>query len=261
MQSPDTEQAMDDEIRRFDALGGDWWNETGGFAGLHRLTPPRIAYIRAQTARLIAGRDHHINTPIPFKGLKVVDIGCGGGILAEPLARLGAEVTGIDLSPAAIKAAQAHAAASSLSITYREISAGDLADEGERFDLVIASEVIEHVSNRVTFLKTMARLGHSQPKNRGSTITPSVVIITTINKGLASVLLAKFAAEYVFHLAPKGAHDPKKFVSPATLRGEARAAGIALDDISGIRPDPRHGFRLGGAPIINYAAAGLVTSI
>ncbi len=180
----------------------------------------------------------------------MVDIGCGGGLLAEPLTRLGAKVTGIDMSEAAITAAVAHANAANLSIDYRFISADALADEGERFDLVIASEVIEHVANRAAFLSAMARLGQKDK--------PSVAILTTISRNLIATLLAKYAAEYLLRLAPPGTHEASKFVSPATLRKEASAAGIDLDDITGIRPSAISGFALGGPPVINYAAAGLI---
>lgn len=238
-----------DEISLFDKIGNDWWNEKGIFRALHRLTPVRVQYIRQHISRLRPDDiDRHSRKPL--SGLSVVDIGCGGGLLAEPLTRLGAKVTGIDMSEAAITAATAHANAANLSIDYLLTSAEALADDGERFDLVIASEVIEHVASRAAFLSAMARLGQKDK--------PSVAILTTISRNLMATVLAKYAAEYLLRLAPPGAHEASKFVSPATLRAEASTAGIDLDDITGIRPSVISGFALGGPPVINYAAAGLI---
>lgn len=238
-----------DEIARFDKIGADWWDEAGIFCALHRLTPVRMRYIKHHLARL---RPDSITrkSSTPLAGISVVDIGCGGGLLAEPLARLGANVTGIDMSEVAIDAASAHAKAARLPITYRLISAENLASEGARFDLVIASEVIEHVADRGAFLTAMASLGRRD--------IPAIAIITTISRNMIATVLAKYAAEYLLRLAPPGAHDAAKFITPKTLRREAKAAGINIDDITGIRPSLLSGFALGGPPVINYAAAGLI---
>jgi 2-polyprenyl-6-hydroxyphenyl methylase/3-demethylubiquinone-9 3-methyltransferase len=242
---PDAASIDTDEIGHFETLSSDWWDEKGPFAALQAMTPARVCYIRQQSARLL-------NRPIdtPLEGLSVLDIGCGGGLLAEPLARLGAVVTGIDASAGAIDAARDHAERSNLNITYDHITAEDLAETGVSFDVIIASEVIEHVQDRSSFLSTMARFGHKK--------SLSMVVLTTINRSLVGVALAKYAAEYILNLAPKGTHSAAKFVQPAELKAEAATAGIDIDDITGIRPSLKGGFTLGGPPLVNYAASGVV---
>lgn len=233
------------EIDAFDALASTWWDEGGPFAPLQAMTPARMRYIRQHSARLLC-------RPLdaPLAGLSVLDIGCGGGLLAEPLARLGAVVTGIDASRGAIQTASEHAIRSGIKISYQHISAEELAKTGCSFDLIIASEVIEHVQDRTQFLATLAKFKHK--KNL------SMVVITTINRSLAGVVLAKYAAEYIFNLVPKGTHDGGKFVRPSELKAEAAEAGIDIDDITGLRPSLKGGFALGGPPLVNYAAAGLI---
>ena len=235
-----------DEIDFFDGLSGDWWDPAGPFAALQRMTPARVDYIRRQAARCLAQPPES-----GLEGLDVLDIGCGGGLLAEPLARLGARVTGVDAAPGAIDAARDHAGAVGLDIRYHSGEAGDLA--GEEFDIIVASEVIEHVADRGAFLATMAGFGRAKASGR-----PSLAVLTTINRSVAGVAIGKFAAEYLFRLVPRGAHDPKRFVRPGELRREALAAGIEIDDVTGIRPSLMEGFRLGGPPLVNYAASGLV---
>ena len=233
------------EIGHFETLASTWWDDDGPFAALKAMTPARVRYITSHAARLL-----HQPQSSPLKGLRILDIGCGGGLLAEPLARLGGDVTGIDASEGAIAAARDHANRAGLNITYDHITAEDFADRGLSFDIIIASEVIEHVSDRRGFLATMARFGHAD--------AASMVVLTTINRSIAGVALVKYAAEYVLHLAPKGTHDPHKFVKPSELKAEARDAGIEIDDITGIHPRLGGGFRLGGLPLMNYAAAGLI---
>ena len=233
------------EIGHFETLASTWWDDDGPFAALQAMTPARVRYITSHAARLL-----HQPQSSPLKGLRILDIGCGGGLLAEPLARLGGEVTGIDASEGAIAAARDHANRAGLNITYYHITAEDFADRDLSFDIIIASEVIEHVSDRRGFLATMVRFGHAD--------AASMVVLTTINRSIAGVALVKYAAEYVLHLAPKGTHDPQKFVKPSELKAEARDAGIEIDDITGIHPRLGGGFRLGGLPLMNYAAAGLI---
>ncbi|XDZ65422.1 bifunctional 2-polyprenyl-6-hydroxyphenol methylase/3-demethylubiquinol 3-O-methyltransferase UbiG [Alphaproteobacteria bacterium LSUCC0684] len=247
--SPTAETIDAREIRHFDNLSASWWDRRGPFAALHRMTPARVRYIRQHASRLL-GQDRGAG----LKGLDILDIGCGGGLLAEPLCRLGARVTGIDASAEAINAAKAHADTAGLNITYRAISSEDLVLEmrkkRRRFDIVIASEVIEHVADRQQFLKVMAGFAHTNGV--------SMAVLTTINRSLMGVALGKYAAEYLLNLAPKGTHDPQKFVRPDELRAEAARAGIDLDDITGMRPTLFGDFALDGPPAINYAAAGLI---
>jgi 2-polyprenyl-6-hydroxyphenyl methylase/3-demethylubiquinone-9 3-methyltransferase len=257
---PDAASVDAAEIGHFDALSSRWWDEGGPFAALQAMTPARVRYIRQHCARLL-------NRPIgaPLDGVSVLDIGCGGGLLAEPLARLGAVVTGIDASSGAIAAATDHAARSGVKVTYSHTSAEELAKTADGFDVIIASEVIEHVQDRQQFLSTVASLGHKK--------APSMVVITTINRSLAGVALGKYAAEYLLCLVPRGTHDAGKFVKPSELKVEADTAGIDIDDITGIRPrlcsgsffggsffghSVFGGFTLGGPPVVNYAASGLV---
>ena len=236
-----------DEIRHFDKMAADWWDEDGTFRALHRLTPTRINYICQQVARFRPDIKD-----APLSGLNILDIGCGGGLLAEPLTRLGAQVTAIDMSTPAIEIAKDHAKKMRLNIRYLKTSAEDLAKKEKGYDIVIASEVIEHVADRKIFLEAIAQLGQGRDDI-------NLAIITTINRTIPATILAKYAAEYVLKLAPIGTHEPKKFISPQSLRKEAAKAGIILDDITGIRPSLRNGFALGGPPIINYAATGIIT--
>lgn len=235
------------EIDNFAALSDGWWDETGPMAPLHRFTPIRIDYILDSVKRIRTGQA--IDAASPMAGLRVLDIGCGGGLLAEPMARLGAHVTGIDATAPAIAAADTHAKQAGLDIDYRCCMAEDLAAEinqsKDRFDLIYASEVIEHVTDRVLFAESIAAM-----------LAPGgTVVITTINRTLPALVFAKFALEYIVRLVPAGTHDPAKFVKPSELRNEFRAAGIDLDDMVGFAPRPG-GFRRTASLAINYAASG-----
>jgi len=231
------------EIDNFAALSDQWWDQKGPMAPLHAFTPVRIDYILQSI-----GRFFPIKTgPKPsLAGLKILDIGCGGGLLAEPMARLGAEVTGIDVTAPAISAAKIHAESMQLAIDYQVITAEDLAASCAKFDVIYASEVIEHVADRPLFVKAIATM-----------LAPNgVVVITTINRSLPALVFAKFALEYIVRLVPAGTHDPRKFVRPAELRAEFAAAGIVLDDMTGFAPCPGGGFMPIGSLAINYAASG-----
>ena len=235
------------EIDNFDALSDQWWDPAGPMAPLHAFTPIRIDYILANIERFwpTAARAEASRAQ-PLTGLRILDIGCGGGLLAEPMARLGGSVTGTDVTEAAITAAALHASQNGLDIDYQCCTAETLASSGARFDVIYASEVIEHVADRALFIEAIARM--LQPQG--------VVIITTINRSLPALLLAKFALEYIVRLVPAGTHDPRKFVRPAELRAEFAAAGIMLDDITGFAPRASGGFRQTGSLAINYAASG-----
>ena len=235
------------EIDNFAALSDQWWDPAGPMAPLHAFTPIRIDYILANIKRFwpVAARAEASQSQ-PLTGLRILDIGCGGGLLAEPMARLGGNVTGTDVTEAAITAAALHASQNGLDIDYQCCTAETLASSGARFDVIYASEVIEHVADRALFIEAIARMMKPQ----------GVVIITTINRTLPALLLAKFALEYIVRLVPAGTHDPRKFVRPAELRAEFAAAGIMLDDITGFAPQASGGFRQTGSLAINYAASG-----
>ena len=235
------------EIDNFAALSDQWWDPAGPMAPLHAFTPIRIDYILANIERFwpVAARAEASRAQ-PLTGLRILDIGCGGGLLAEPMARLGGSVTGTDITEAAITAAALHASQNGLDIEYQCCTAETLASSGARFDVIYASEVIEHVADRALFIEAIASM--LQPQG--------VVIITTINRSLPALLLAKFALEYIVRLVPAGTHDPRKFVRPAELRAEFAAAGIMLDDITGLAPRASGGFRKTGSLAINYAASG-----
>ena len=235
------------EIDNFTALSDHWWDQQGPMATLHAFTPIRIDYILRAIRRFFPIQTRiPKNTNTALRGLKILDIGCGGGLLAEPIARLGASVTGIDVTEAAIIAAKAHAKTMRLSIDYQTIAAEELAASGVIFDVIYASEVIEHVVDRPIFIEAIAKM-----------LAPNgVVIVTTINRSLPALIFAKFALEYVVKLVPAGTHDPQKFVKPNELRAEFINAGILLDDMAGFAPRLGGGFRPTVSLAVNYAASG-----
>mgnify|MGYP001359921693 CR=1 FL=1 len=235
------------EINNFAALSDQWWNPSGPMAPLHVFTPIRVDYILTNIERFwpIAERTQ-ANQTHPLKGLRILDIGCGGGLLSEPLARLGACITGIDAAEDAIAAALAHAHQEELDIKYECCAAETLAKSGLVFDVIYASEVIEHVTDRKRFISAIASMLHPR----------GLVIITTINRSIPALLFAKFALEYIVRLVPAGTHDPQKFVRPEELREEFSTVGIILDDMTGLAPRAGGGFRQTGSLAINYAASG-----
>ena len=235
------------EIDNFAALSDHWWDVRGPMAPLHAFTPIRIDYILTNVERFWPRKARpSASASYPLTGLRILDIGCGGGLLAEPMARLGATMTGIDVTESAIMAATAHTKQAGLDIDYHCCTAEEMASNGASFDVIYASEVIEHVANRSLFVTAIASM--LDPKG--------VVIVTTINRSLPAFLLAKFALEYVVRIVPVGTHDPKKFVRPNELRREFAAKGIMLDDMTGFSPRPSGGFKKTGSLAINYAASG-----
>lgn len=209
------------EIQRFSKISPQWWDENGPFKPLHQLNPARIQYIRDCLA-LHFHRDTTKNKPL--EGLSILDIGCGGGLVTEPLTRLGATVTGIDASKEAIEIATAHAALMDLPITYACISAEDLSAEGRTFDVVLALEIVEHVADVPGFLATCTKL----VKRDGA------FILSTLNRTWKSYAFAIVGAEYIMRLLPKGTHDWNKFLSPAELATHLRSLGFSFADLGGL---------------------------
>jgi 2-polyprenyl-6-hydroxyphenyl methylase/3-demethylubiquinone-9 3-methyltransferase len=231
----------DAEVARFSAMAADWWDPAGKFRPLHRLNPVRIGYIRDTVcARL--GRDPL--APQPLSGLRLVDIGCGGGLISEPMARLGAAVTGVDASERNIGVAAVHAAENGLAIDYRAATVEALAAEGRRFEVVLALEVIEHVADVPLFLKGCA--GILEPGG--------VMVLSTLNRTPKAWLMAIAGAEYVLRWLPPGTHDWKKFLKPSEVAAGLRTAGLDLGGISGLVWNPLSDtFRLAAKDLeVNY---------
>ena len=252
--TPDTQTTIDaDDISRFDRQSAHWWDPNGPMKPLHLFTPVRLDYILTAARRtgLIAGQPDRL---LPLDGCKVLDVGCGGGLLAEPLCRLGAEMTGIDASQGAIDAAKAHATLQGLEINYQNLPVETLANDRAmlaKFDLIYASEIIEHVNNRVKFLQSLRML-----------LKPDgVIIFTTISKTLSALLLAKFAAEYILNLVPRGTHQFEKFIRPEQLQRECADVGILIDDVTGFTPTPQGKFRFSSFTAVNYGASGQLTQL
>jgi 2-polyprenyl-6-hydroxyphenyl methylase / 3-demethylubiquinone-9 3-methyltransferase len=209
------------EVERFDALAATWWDPRGKMAPLHKFNPVRLQYIRDQAVERFGRDAKRLDC---LKGLRVLDIGCGGGILSEPLARLGASVVGADPSENNIAAAKAHAQAAELEIDYRCSSAEALADAGERFDLVLAMEVVEHVTDVALFVKRCAEM-----------VKPGgLMIVATINRTVASFALAIVGAEYVLRWLPRGTHQWDKFVTPNELEIAMEQTGLQVIGEQGV---------------------------
>ena len=207
----------------FKELSNEWWDENGKFQSLHKFTDIRIQYINR-----IVSKYKNQDRKYSLDKLECLDIGCGGGLLSERIARLGASVTGIDVTENSIEIAKMHALNSGLNINYinTDVSLFIKNNSSKKFDLVIASEVVEHLDNRSLFFEEVSKL----LKNKG------ILILTTINKTAMSLLFAKFMAENILKFLPKGIHDFEKFVSPKTLTDEAKLFKIYLDDIIGFKP-------------------------
>ena len=236
------------EIKQFNKPNQDWWDENGSFSALHKITPCRIDYIVQVIKKNIKKQEKYMDYEI-CKNLKILDIGCGGGILCEPLSRLGGQVTGIDVSENAILSAKTHAQTMGLDINYQCISIEYFNSKNYNFDLVIASEVIEHVSKRKHFLQMLKQISSNETS----------IIITTINKSLPGIIFGKFAAEYILNLVPKNTHDWSKFISPNNLYNEAKECGILLNNFVGFVPDfVNDDFKLSSYLGINYAASGII---
>ncbi len=229
------------DIGRFARLADRWWDPDGPHGPLHRFVPARMAVIREALGPLAGAAGDRRR---PLAGLRVLDIGCGGGLLAEPMTRLGARVTGVDADAAGIAAATAHAAAGGLEIEYIAGAAEALAAADRRFDAVVASEVVEHVADREAFVDAIAHL-----------LRPGgVLVLTTINRTPRSYAGAIVAAEYVLRWVPRGTHDWSKFPTPDELRQLLEPRGFAVEPPVGLAYDPVEGvFRETADARVNYA--------
>ena len=208
------------EVAKFEAMAAEWWDPNGKFRPLHLMNPCRLDYITSQIAAEY-GRDLKLSNP--FAGLRILDIGCGGGLLSEPMARLGASVVGADAAPRNIPVAQLHAAAQGLTLDYRHTTAEDLAAAGEVFDVVLNMEVVEHVADPLAYLTACRDLLKPQ----------GLMICSTLNRTAKSFMMAIIGAEWVMRWLPRGTHDWQKFITPDEL--------FALLDKAGMEPVDRKG--------------------
>ncbi len=213
------------ELAKFEAMAAEWWDPDGKFKPLHMLNPCRLDYVTSQIADWF-GRN--LSDTGPLKGLRILDIGCGGGLLSEPVARLGATVTGADAAAGNIPVARIHARAQGLDIDYRHTTAEALAAAGEQYDVVLNMEVVEHVPDPQAFLDVCARL-----------LGPGgLMICSTINRNPKSYLMAIIGAEHIMRWLPKGTHDWRKFITPDELFEKLQAAGLSPIDRKGFVFNP-----------------------
>ena len=232
------------EIAKFEAMAAEWWDLEGKFKPLHMLNPCRLDYITSQIAAEFA-RD--LDQPKPFEGLRILDIGCGGGLLCEPMARLGATVVGVDAAPRNIPVAQVHAEQSGLTIDYRVGTAEDMAAAGEQFDVVLNMEVVEHVADPLGYLTACRML-----------LKPGGLhICSTINRNPKSFAMAIVGAEWVMRWLPKGTHDWAKFITPDELFSLLQQAGLDPVDRKGFQFNPINwSWRLSDRDLsVNYVTA------
>ncbi len=216
---------VDAEVEKFSALAAEWWDPQGKFAVLHKFNPVRLAYIREHVCARF-GRDEDIRTP--FQGLRFLDIGCGGGLLCEPMTRLGADVVGADASAKNIATASTHAKQQNLAIDYRACTAEELHAAGEQFDIVLNMEVIEHVADVEAFVASCA----------GMVKPGGLMFVATLNRTLKAFALAIVGAEYVLGWLPRGTHEWEKFVTPQELETALSSAGMTIRNKSGVLYNP-----------------------
>ncbi len=231
------------EIERFDRLAPEWWDPQGKMGPLHAMNPVRLGFIRAQAAANFDRSEEKLKL---LEGLTAVDIGCGGGILSEPLARLGAKVTGLDLAEAALGVARQHADSEGLTIDYRRQSIEELVAAGDQFDLVCALEVIEHVADMERFAASCCRV-----------VRPGgLLIMSTLNRTKRSFALAIIGAEFILRWLPVGTHQWEKFVKPDELAGAIEAAGLSISGQRGMIYNPLTGeWRFSSDMAVNYILA------
>ena len=229
-----------EEVAKFSRIAAEWWDPTGKFAPLHKFNPVRLAFIRQEAAARFGRNPRELT---PFAGLTLLDIGCGGGLLSEPMARLGFAVTGADASERNIGTAKAHAAQSGLSVDYRATTAETLAAEGLSFDVVLNMEVVEHVADVGAYLNACTAL-----------VKPGgLTIVATLNKTLKALALAKVGAEYVLGWLPRGTHDWNRFLAPAELRTKLEDSGLTILKTQGVSFDPLNwDWKLSADTDVNY---------
>lgn len=238
--SPQKSTVVEEEVARFAALADTWWDPNGPFRPIHKFNPVRLRYIRD---RLIEHFNLDKTSATPLKGISILDVGCGGGVLSEPLARLGAEVIGIDPAEKNVRAAEIHAAKEGVSVSYRAITAEELEASGARFDVVLAMEVVEHVSDVNAFVATTANM-----------VKPGGLFFSaTINRTLKAYALAIVGAEYILRWLPKGTHSYDMLVKPEELRHAMEDGGLKQLSIEGVFFNPiKDEWRLSSDTDVNY---------
>jgi len=230
-----------DEVAKFSALADEWWDPEGSFQPLHKLNPARLGFIRDRICRRF---DRDPFAPQPLAGLRLADIGCGGGLLTEPMARLGAKVTGLDASERNIMVARNHAERMGLDIDYRFSTVEAAAEAGEQYDIVLNMEVVEHVADVDGFLAASCAL-----------VAPGgAMFVATLNRTLKSFAFAIVGAEYVLRWLPRGTHDWRKFRRPSEIAAALRRGGLTVESFAGLTFDPlKDTWRIDGEDIaVNY---------
>ncbi len=229
MKMRNTRTSIDeDEVEQFSRIADEWWNEHGKFRPLHQINPVRISYLKQQICKHFALDGDSFT---PFSGLSLIDVGSGGGLISEPMARLGANVTGLDASPENIAVATDHAAQSKLNINYICSSAEELAQTGGKFDVVLALEIVEHVADVEIFCNALCQL-----------LKPNgILIMSTMNRTFKSYALAIIGAEYIMRWLPRGTHDWNKFLRPSELAAAIRPNSLTPTNLTGMVYNPISG--------------------